>query len=219
LQAVRQAIRKCCNGIYSLQTCRFAPGCDVPDLRVTKTDGNEHSVAYLSEGEKCLLAMVTDLARRLVIANPHAENPLDGDGVVLIDELELHLHPTVQHTIISNLLETFPNCQFLITTNSPHIVTHTPPKSLFIVQNQDGKVTVEQPKESYGKDAEQILRDILDLPSSRPDRIKNELDKIHSLLGDQQYRKAEFAIKVLREEIGDDTELIRLNSFAESYHG
>ena len=66
-------------------------------------------VLQLSDGEKCTLALFGDIARRLAIANPSLDDPLQGDGVVLIDELELHMHTSWQRKVISMLKKTFPN--------------------------------------------------------------------------------------------------------------
>ena len=79
-------------------------------------------VLQLSDGEKCTLALFGDIARRLAIANPSLDDPLQGDGVVLIDELELHMHTSWQRKVISMLKKTFPNIQFIITTHSPQIL-------------------------------------------------------------------------------------------------
>ncbi|MBU5477732.1 AAA family ATPase [Eubacterium sp. MSJ-13] len=53
----------------------------------------------MSDGEKCTIALFGDLARRMALANPNKDNPLDGEGIVLIDEIELHLHPLWQRRI------------------------------------------------------------------------------------------------------------------------
>ncbi|MEG1553280.1 MAG: AAA family ATPase [Kiritimatiellia bacterium] len=81
------------------------------------------SVNELSDGEKCLLAMVGDLARRLSMANPNSKDSLLGSGIVLIDEVELHLHPQWQKDILPRLLSTFPNLQFFISTHSPLVLS------------------------------------------------------------------------------------------------
>ena len=87
-----------------------------------KKDGEPLSVDQLSDGEKCMIALVGDLARRLVIANPMQEDPLLGNGIVLIDEIELHLHPEWQKSVLPRLLQTFPNVQFVVTTHSPLVL-------------------------------------------------------------------------------------------------
>lgn len=93
-------------------------------LRMTvRKQGREVVVNDLSDGEKGLMAMVGDLARRLAMANPAAENPCEGRGVVLIDEVELHLHPAWQKDVLPNLLKTFPRVQFFVTTHSPLVLS------------------------------------------------------------------------------------------------
>ena len=81
-------------------------------------NGVQLNVEQLSDGEKCMIALVGDLARRLVIANPNQDDPLLGKGIVLIDEIELHLHPEWQKSILPRLLQAFPNVQFIVTTHS-----------------------------------------------------------------------------------------------------
>ncbi|HHQ4394817.1 TPA: AAA family ATPase, partial [Vibrio cholerae] len=88
------------------------------DMTVIK-NGSEISIFNLSQGEKTLIALVSDIARRLVILNPSLENPLNGYGIVLIDEIDLHLHPKWQQTIVQKLENTFPNIQFILSTHSP----------------------------------------------------------------------------------------------------
>ena len=73
------------------------------EMKVEK-NGILINVSQLSDGEKCTMALFGDLARRLAIANPVLENPLLGEGVVLIDEVELHMHPSWQRQILSKLL-------------------------------------------------------------------------------------------------------------------
>ena len=87
-----------------------------------KKDGEPLSVDQLSDGEKCMIALVGDLARRLVVANPEQEDPLLGNGIVLVDEIELHLHPEWQKSVLPRLLQTFPNVQFVVTTHSPLVL-------------------------------------------------------------------------------------------------
>ena len=87
-----------------------------------KKAGIPLSIEQLSDGEKCMIALVGDLARRLVVANPKRDEPLHGKGIVLIDEIELHLHPAWQKGVLPRLLEVFPNVQFVVTTHSPLVL-------------------------------------------------------------------------------------------------
>ena len=90
-------------------------------MKVTK-NGRNFKINQLSDGEKCTISLFGDLARRMALANPGRENPLEGTGVMLIDELELHMHTSWQRKVLGVLKETFPNIQFIITTHSPQIL-------------------------------------------------------------------------------------------------
>ena len=93
-----------------------------PQLLIEK-QGAVIPVAKLSDGERGMLALVFDLTRRLAQANPNLDDPAaEGVGVVLIDEIDLHLHPEWQRTIVTNLPETFPRLQFIATTHSPQVI-------------------------------------------------------------------------------------------------
>lgn len=87
-------------------------------------DGSMHElrIEQLSEGYKIVIAMVADLAARMAEANPDMNNPLNSTGIVLIDEVDLHLHPRWQRDILSQLTKVFPNIQFVVSTHSPVIV-------------------------------------------------------------------------------------------------
>ncbi len=127
-----EAVRK---SIYSLL------GEDFSDLRVrrnplvmtVKKQNEELIVNQLSDGEKSLLAMTGDLARRLAIANPSLSDPCQASAVVLIDEIEQHLHPSWQRKIIPALRRTFPNCQFIITTHSPQVLSQVHKEDIFVL--------------------------------------------------------------------------------------
>lgn len=87
-------------------------------------DGSTHElrIEQLSEGYKIVISMVADLAARMAEANPDKDNPLDATGIVLIDEVDLHLHPRWQREILLQLTNVFPNIQFIVSTHSPIIV-------------------------------------------------------------------------------------------------
>ena len=118
LQAVRRAVERFLPGFTGLRVRRS------PLRMMVDKEREELIVNQLSDGEKCTLAMVGDVARRMAIANPGIRDPLEGEAVVLIDEIDLHLHPGWQRHIVGALRETFPNCQFLLSTHSPQILSH-----------------------------------------------------------------------------------------------
>lgn len=197
LEAVRQAISSLIPNFTKLRVRRFP-------LRMTlQKDGEELIVNQLSDGEKCLLAMVGDLARRLAIANPSLENPLDGFGVVLIDEIELHLHPKWQREIIPALTRTFPKCQFIVTTHSPQVISQVKPQGIYILEKTDTGIIAKRPESSYGRDSNQILEDLMDVPE-RPLEIKQDLLKLFRLIDAGDLEAAKELRRELAKKIGED---------------
>ena len=89
---------------------------------LVKKGGEWLNIEQLSDGYKTLLGLVIDLSSRLVMANPHIDNPLAAEAIVMIDEVDLHLHPSWQQRVMGDLLNTFKNTQFIVTTHSPYIV-------------------------------------------------------------------------------------------------
>jgi len=153
LQAVRDAIAHVVPEFSDLRVNRRPPA----KIEVTKNNSERFSINQLSDGEKCFLAMVGDLARRLAIANPKKDEPLKGYGIVLIDEIELHLHPEWQRRVIPRLTETFPNCQFIITTHSPQVLGEFKGQVYRLKQTEIGIIA--ELRHTYGKDSNRILED------------------------------------------------------------
>lgn len=171
--------------------------------------GQRLTVNQLSDGEKCLMAMIGDLARRLAIANPLLKNPLEGDGVILVDEIDLHLHPKWQRILIPRLSEVFPNCQFLVSTHSPHVITHVHPKHLHLLKMEEGALEAVAVAESYGKSVDRVLEDIMGLETTRPDAIHHDLQHLHDLIQQGDLKKAQAELVALQEKIGADPELVK----------
>ncbi|MBE9064136.1 AAA family ATPase [cf. Phormidesmis sp. LEGE 11477] len=167
------------------------------------------TVNQLSAGEKCLIAMVSDLARRMAIANPNAKNPLEGEGIVLIDEIDLHLHPQWQRIIVPRLLEVFPNCQFLVSTHSPHVLTHVRPDNIFLLHLEAENIVSYKPEQSYGQKVDRILEDLMGLKTTRPDHIASKLHSLYEMISRNQFEEARTEIDSLREEMGADPDLVK----------
>lgn len=165
-------------------------------------------IRMLSDGERGMVALVIDLASRLTIANPHLENPLtEGKAIVLIDELDLHLHPRWQRTIARQLTETFPNCQFIVTTHSPQIVGEVHPDKIILIEN--GKVM--RPDQSLGMDSNWILRHLMGA-DERDIETKQKLHQIEDLIEAEQYDEATTQIVSLRHTIGEFPDLVALQT-------
>jgi predicted ATP-binding protein involved in virulence len=204
LNAVRAAIPKFLDGFKDLRIRRVPP-----PMRMMVTKGAEElALDQLSDGEKCLLALVGDLARRLAIANPTLPEPLTGSGVVLIDEVDLHLHPGWQRMIVPTLRDTFPGCQFLLTTHSPQIIAHVPPQCVRVLHREAGGIVWGQPGESFGMDTNRVLSEIMGT-DERPHDIKARLEALFALIGDGDLAGAREAAAALRADIGLDPELVK----------
>jgi predicted ATP-binding protein involved in virulence len=203
LEAVRRALASFLPDFGNL-TVRRNP------LRMEiEKNGQTLTVNQLSDGEKCLMALVMDITRRMAIANPNRRDPLKGDGIILIDEIDLHLHPKWQRMVIQKLLEVFPECQFLISTHSPHVITHVQPDNIFLLSMTDTGLESVQPSESYGKTVERILEDLMGLETTRPDDVENEIQKIYEQIDQGNLDGAKQSIGKLETRIGGDSELVK----------
>lgn len=172
-------------------------------------NGQRLTVNQLSDGEKCMIALIGDLARRLSIANPTLDNPLMGHGIVMIDEIDLHLHPKWQRLVVPKLLEVFPNCQFIVSTHSPHVITHVQPESLYLLEQTPQGIRAEQPRESFGKNVDRVLEDLMGLATTRPDEVERGLREIFLAIDNGVLQEARGKIEGLRKSIGDDPDLVR----------
>lgn len=116
MRSVTQTALENCTGI------QFSP--ERGGIVVDFADGNSVPFEHLSDGQRTLLCLFCDIARRAAILNPHLGSNActETNGVVLIDELDLHLHPKWQRQIIENLQKAFPKIQFICTTHSPFII-------------------------------------------------------------------------------------------------
>lgn len=154
-------------------------------------NGETLNVAQLSQGEKSLMTLIGDIARRLAMMNPVLENPLEGDGIVLIDEVDMHLHPKWQRSLITRLVTTFPNCQFVLSTHSPLVISDH--KDVLLYMLDDGDII---PVSSlYGQDANSVLMDVMntDVRNTTVNR------KLHDLLDAIQDKQLELARQLLAE--------------------
>jgi predicted ATP-binding protein involved in virulence len=193
----------------------FLPG--LSDLRVKRSplrmtlskERKEVIINQLSDGEKCLLAMVGDLSRRLAIANPSKSKPLEGEAIILVDEIDLHLHPSWQRMIVPNLLKTFPFCQFILTTHSPQVISHVvEAENIFLMRCADGQVTVSHPESTYGLDTNYILQVVMNVPE-RPKEIKDNFEDLFRLIDRGKFSEARSKIDELGEKIGSDPALTK----------
>ena len=146
-------------------------GEQLPTLLLDKNDMTL-DVRQLSDGERGLLALVFDLVRRLALANPELDDPLrDSEAVVLIDELDLHLHPRWQRTVVEKLIKTFPNCQFIATTHSPFIIQSLEPGQLINLESKNSS------EEYADKSIEDIAESVMGTPMPQKSKRYQDMMK------------------------------------------
>ena len=206
LKFVRQAIELFIPEYQNLQVKREPE----PRMELTK-NGQIFNLNQLSDGEKNLIALIGDIARRLTMGNPSLENPLHGEGIIIIDEIDMHLHPKWQRILSEKLTEVFPNCQFFLSTHSPQVVSHVQEQSVIGFENVNGEIKTFTVNDPYGKNSDRILEDIMNV-SSRPQVIQNKLDAIFDLISSDELDKAQDKILLLKKEMGEDGELTKAST-------
>lgn len=204
LKAVRQAIYLVLGDDYDSLTFKRAIG------KITiKKSGREIAIDLLSDGEKSLLAMVSHLARRLAEEYDFLGIELGASALVLIDEIELHLHPSWQRMIIPRLTQIFPNCQFIVTTHSPQVLSHVDPECIHILDYDGDNIVVKRPENSYGLDSNRILEDILGVPK-RPQEIQDRMLELFRTINNNDLEQAKKIVEELGDRIGtSEPELIK----------
>lgn len=205
LQAARQAILTF-TGFEDVRIRRK------PRMRMTVSKGGvEFSVLQLSDGERNMLALAGDLSRRLSVLNPELANPNDGAGVVLIDELDLHLHPRWQREAVAKLQTTFPNCQFIVTTHSPQVVGELLPESVMLLR--DGRL-LGHASRTLGLSSGEVLEELMQ-GTARNREFQSGIVQVERAIEDECYEQARQDLTTLRETYGTLPEVLRLEESLE----
>ncbi len=176
LKAVRKAIVDTVPGFDELKVKRSPRGF------VIKKNGQEFRFDQLSDGEKAYIAIVADIARKLGMTHPSMPNPLQATGIVMIDEIDLHLHPSWQWDVIPQLAKTFPHVQFFMTTHSPYVLTNVNMRDgqkVFFMKEGEA---IEATTTLYGKRIDNILCDNLGMQSVRGKAVEENLSALMDLM-------------------------------------
>ncbi|AWF42119.1 recF/RecN/SMC N terminal domain protein [Proteus mirabilis] len=180
------------------------------------------NILQLSQGEKSLLALILDICRRMMILNPFSENPLLTSGIILIDEIDLHLHPRWQREILKNIKNVFPNCQLIVTTHSPQIISEVKHNQIIILGKDDqNNFSFHSPNQSYGLTSNQILNEIMKTDNKRLDRpaeVQKEIDAVFKLITNGELEEAKAKIVRMEAELnGEIPEFISAKFDIEMY--
>ena len=174
-------------------------------LEITYQDeaGNLHRHPFheLSDGYRNTLSMIADIAYRMAVLNPQylGDVTKKTSGVVLIDEIDLHLHPKWQKSILKTLQTVFPKVQFIVTTHSPSIISTAKAEQLLILDENGVSSFGEN---VYGKDSNSVLTEIMGT-TDRPDDVAQMFREFDRYLEQLELEKAEQKLEALRQVLGN----------------
>lgn len=194
LATVRRAIAEA-TGLTELSYRPIPPR----GLMVRKED-IELRVDQLSTGERAFLAVAGDLARRLAMLGGDAGDAHLKRAIVLIDEVELHLHPSWQRSILPWFLRAFPNCQFIVTTHSPQVVGAVEAEHIRALNFDPKGNAISRVSASKGRDSNYLLLSVFDA-IERSSNSKKLLEKFEEALTREQLGKAGETLHALEKEI------------------
>lgn len=206
LAAVQNAIRTAIDGAE-----RFYFDVKNEELQIVwKGSRRAQPFDELSDGWRNLVGMFADLAWRAAVLNPDdgADAAARATGVVLVDEVDLHLHPAWQGEVLAALRRAFPKLQFVVSTHSPRVVGSSEAAWIRIL---DGTSTVGRVQRAFGRDANDVLRNIMGAPT-RDTGVAKLLDSIEVAIEGRKWQAAAKKIERLAEILGSDhADVVRAN--------
>lgn len=198
LQVVKKAVEECiedCSKIYY--------DVSYDKLLIAVKSANELIPFFsLSDGVRSTLSLVMEIAFRCYLLNPYLgiEAAKQTEGVVLIDEIDLHLHPTWQKKIVADLKRAFPNLQFIVTTHAPLVIGSLKEGALFNISENK----LYQFQNQYGRDANAILKEMDTEPMD--DELQNDIDNYFILIENEKGKSQEalHLRQKLESKLGED---------------
>ena len=198
LLVVYRAMSKCYERVTGYKDVSFGYNLDTNEIECYYINEDKLKMSIplsqMSDGYKSTISLIADIAYRMAVLNPQMGiDVIDKtDGVILIDEVDLHLHPAWQHRILGDLQEIFPRVQFIVTTHAPAVISSAKSENLVILKDYE---VIDADAEIYGNDVNSILKDIMGVSERNP-VIASMFNQFYSLLNDGQYDEAE---KILDE--------------------
>lgn len=202
--AVRSAMEKCFSLLTGSDTVRVQLNPDTLEIDIIYVDSEQNKIkmplSQMSDGYRCTISLIGDIAYRMAILNPQFSGNilLETSGIVLIDEIDLHLHPRWQQRVLNDLTNIFPKVQFIVTTHAPAVINSVKSKNLVILKENQ---VYEAHSQVYGKDIKSILNEIMGV-TERPPKIAKLFDTFYEQLSSKAFDAAENTldeIDILRE--------------------
>jgi predicted ATP-binding protein involved in virulence len=144
-------------------------------------------LSALSDGVRNMMALVADVARRCATLNPHLREDVARrtPGVLLVDEVDMHLHPRWQQLIVDLLRQAFPALQLILTTHSPHVLSTVDKQSIRVIRLQGGEVSIDTPTlQTRGVQSADVLFSIMGVDPVPAIHEAQELSRYRELIED-----------------------------------
>ena len=206
LEIVKKAMGKCFSGAMSKDNvAKFQYRVKTHEIEIEYKKGDHYEklpMRMLSDGLKITISMVADIAYRMAVLNPQLlDNILqETPGIVLIDEVDMHLHPEWQRRIVEDLHYIFPKVQFIVTTHSPSVLANVTKEHVLLLE--DGKVFVPH-NTTYGRDVTSILREMMKV-EVRPKIVVNLKNQFYKVLAEENYQEAKKLLDELESILGEN---------------
>lgn len=203
LKLIKETLKKI---LPDIEDIRIAPANETRSRPIAEflTPYGWVSLSSLGLGYRTVIAWIVDLAARMVERYPSSPDPLAEPAVVLVDEIDLHLHPKWQRIIMSFLTERFPNTQFIVTAHSPLVVQSARNANLVLLRREGDEVIIDNHPEVIDNwRVEQILTSVFELPTSHPVDIEPFIQRRREILAKPSLTKQdEQDLKELEAKIG-----------------
>jgi predicted ATP-binding protein involved in virulence len=179
------------------------------------TPSGEIYYEYLSSGFKSIISILFGIIKEIEyrFTDPRIKAS-EFKGIIIIDEIELHLHPEWQSKIVDILLEVFPDAQFFASTHSPHIIQASSPNQIIALDNSGNKVIQRQlPSSEYGFKGwsiEEVLIDVMGMTDTRTGFYNKTLSEFNTLLDDEKYNEAKEVFKKIDNFLHPNNHLRKL---------
>ncbi len=158
-----------------------------------EVNGTKAPFGALSDGYRAYIGWIADLLYHVCMGAPKGAKLVDNRGIVLVDEIDLHLHPEWQRSVISTISETLPNLQFVFTTHSPIVAGSLDKENIFVMEpTTNGASVVKQYDEQiYGRNAEQVLlSSYFNMTTTRAEPFVDELKDLSLKAGEGDLKAA-----------------------------
>ena len=206
LEVVKKAMGMCYAGVHNQEhIAKFEYKMKTHEIEITyeKNESKEKlPMKMLSDGLRSTISMVSDIAYRMAVLNPQllSDALTQTPGTVLIDEIDMHLHPEWQKRIMEDLHYIFPKVQFIVTTHAPSVLVNIKKEHILLLDNY--KVYVPD-NNTYGRDVSAVMNEMMKA-EVRPAKVLEIKDEFYQQLAEENYKSAKLLLERLTDILGED---------------